>query len=100
MESKACPCGRVLYEDVRHCPSCGRPMSAARRATAEEKRFGQALAACRLGNGPSSDDDPEDRDESGRDLRCAICEGDLCIHCHGVDDACEHDTDQRHGWRQ
>jgi len=43
MESKACPCGRVLYEDVRHCPSCGRPMGAARRATAEEKRTGVAV---------------------------------------------------------
>lgn len=26
MMRRACPCGRILYDDVHHCPSCGRRM--------------------------------------------------------------------------
>ena len=26
MHRHACPCGRILYEDVHQCPTCGRPM--------------------------------------------------------------------------
>jgi hypothetical protein len=58
--------------------------------------FKEVLARCRLGNGPSQEDDPEDWDESGRDTRCAICRDEMCI-CGNCYD-CEHDTDERHGW--
>jgi hypothetical protein len=58
--------------------------------------FEEVLGRCRLDNGPAQEDDPEDWDESGRDMRCAICRDEMCI-CGNCYD-CEHDTDQRHGW--
>lgn len=59
--------------------------------------FKEELAGCRLGNGPTREDDPKDWDEGGRDTRCAICRDEMCV-CGNVYD-CEHDADERHGWR-
>ncbi len=59
--------------------------------------FAEELAGCRLHNETAyAADSVNDFDESGRDMRCAICRDEMCI-CGNVYE-CEHDTDQRHGW--